>query len=89
MQLLVKKNLLKVGNEKTETLNKFIEKNTELAEGLYNNNCGSISILGEAQAHTQILIGPFSQKTQDKIDKAVFKLDKNKILMEKLQVRGK
>ena len=73
--------------EKTDTLNKLIEKNNELAQALYNNNCDSISILGEAQAHTQISIGPFSQKTLNKIEKAAFKLDKNKILMEKLQVK--
>jgi uncharacterized protein len=73
--------------EKTDKLNKLMEENNSLQESLYNNNCEGISILGQAQAHTQIMIGPFMQKTHDKIEKSVFKLDKNKILMEKLQVR--
>ncbi len=71
--------------EKTTTLNKLLEENNVLAQSLYNNDCDRISILGQVQAHTQIMIGPYSQKTHEKIDKAVFKIDKNMILMEKIQ----
>lgn len=76
-------------SEKTGILNKLIEENNILTEKLYNSKCGSISIFGQVHAHTQIMIGPFMQKTYDKIDKAIFKLDKNKILMEKLAVRSR
>ena len=73
--------------DKTDTLNELMEENNVLAQSLYNNDCDSISILGQAQAHTQIMIGPYSQKTHEKIDRVVFKINKTKILIEKIQTK--